>query len=60
MPISQTALIVAMLRGRQSALPQPLCQDPYALALAGARLTARDTLMAVGDVKPGMVFASFK
>lgn len=36
MPISQTALIVAMLRGRQSALPQPLCQDPYALALAGA------------------------
>ncbi|MFN7979881.1 MAG: SpoIVB peptidase S55 domain-containing protein [Vicinamibacterales bacterium] len=26
-----------------------------ALALAGARLTARDTLMPVGDVKPGMV-----
>ena len=41
-----------------TARPSPLLLSAAvlsALALAGARLTARDTLMPVGDVKPGMV-----
>jgi methyltransferase (TIGR00027 family) len=32
---SRTARMVAALRGRASARPQPLCDDPWALALAG-------------------------
>lgn len=41
-----------------TARPSPLLLSAVvvcALALAGSRLTARDTLMPVGDVKPGMV-----